>query len=31
MKADITKIGNTTIYSNPDFSIHEFLKSGLGG
>lgn len=26
VKADSTKIGNTTIYSNPDFSIHEFLK-----
>lgn len=26
IKTDSTKIGNTTIYSNPDFSIHEFLK-----
>ena len=28
-KLDGTKIGNTTIYSNPDFSIHEFLKAVL--
>ncbi len=26
VKADSTKIENTTIYSNPDFSIHEFLR-----
>lgn len=26
VKEDSTKIGNTTIYSNPDFSIHEFLR-----
>ena len=25
-QGDSTKIGGTTIYSNPDFSIHEFLK-----
>ncbi|MBM7560881.1 RloB domain-containing protein [Fusibacter tunisiensis] len=29
VKADSTKIGNTTIYSNPDFSIHEFLRAVL--
>jgi hypothetical protein len=29
VKADSTKIGNTTIYSNPDFFIHEFLKAVL--
>jgi len=29
VKADGTKIGNTTIYSNPDFSIHEFLREVL--
>ena len=28
-KLDGTKIGNTTIYSNPDFSIHEFLRAVL--
>ncbi len=28
-KADSTKIGNTIIYSNPDFSVHEFIKSVL--
>jgi hypothetical protein len=29
VKADSAKIGSTTIYSNPDFSIHEFLKAVL--
>jgi hypothetical protein len=29
VKADGSKIGNTTIYSNPDFSIHEFLREVL--
>jgi hypothetical protein len=29
VKADSTRIGNTTIYSNPDFSIHEFLRAVL--
>lgn len=29
VKADSTKIGSTTIYSNPDFSIHEFLRAVL--
>ena len=29
VKADSTKIGNTIIYSNPDFSIHEFLREVL--
>lgn len=27
--ADSTLIGNTIIYSNPDFSIHEFLRTVL--
>jgi len=27
--ADSKKIGNTMIYSNPDFSIHEFIKAVL--
>ena len=27
VNADSTKIGSTTIYSNPDFSIHEFLRA----
>lgn len=26
IKTDSTKVGDTLIYSNPDFSIHEFLK-----
>lgn len=26
IKEDSKKIGNTEVYSNPDFSIHEFLK-----
>ncbi len=29
VKTDSTKIGNTTIYANPDFSIHEFLREVL--
>lgn len=29
VNADSTKIGSTTIYSNPDFSIHEFLRAVL--
>jgi len=29
VKTDSTKIGKTTIYSNPDFSIHEFLRAVL--
>lgn len=28
-QGDCTKIGNTTVYSNPDFSIHEFLRAVL--
>jgi len=29
IKEDSTEVGNTTIYSNPDFSIHAFLKAVL--
>lgn len=29
VKEDGTKIGNSIIYANPDFSIHEFLRSVL--
>ncbi len=29
VKADGTKVRNTVVYSNPDFSIHEFLKAVL--
>lgn len=29
VKTDSTKLGSTIIYSNPDFSIHEFLRAVL--
>ena len=28
-KVDSTQVGKTLIYSNPDFSIHEFLRAVL--
>lgn len=31
VKADSIKVGSTVVYSNPDFSIHEFLKFVLKG